>query len=103
MEVHTRGVQGAGGEGEIFPADLDHLFVDLHEVDAPDTVIAAEFPDGAAVPAPDDQHVLHMRMHRHGDVDDHLMVDELVLFREHHKAVQRQAAAELLGLKHSMR
>ena len=62
--------------------DVDEHFVLLHDVDALDLGIAAQFLGDAAVAAADDQHVADMRVYRHGDVRHHLVIDELVLFRK---------------------
>ena len=60
VDGHTGVVQAAGGEGEIPPAHLHHLGIDLHQVDVFNLRIAAQLPHHAAVAAADDQHVLHV-------------------------------------------
>ena len=37
----------------------------------------------------DHQHILHIWMHSHGHMGDHLVIDKLILLGEHHIAVQR--------------
>ena len=93
-------VQPAGGLGQILLAHLHHQRVDLHHVDVLNLRVAGQLADHAAVARTDDQHVPHFRMHRHGHMGDHLVVDELILFGEHHITVQRQKAAELRRFKH---
>ena len=100
VDVHPGIVQLAGGLGQVFPADLHHLGVDLHHVDGFDLRVAGQLPDHAAVPGADHQHPPHMRVYRHWHMGDHFVVDELVLFGEHHVAVQRQKPAELRRFKH---
>ena len=52
-----------------------------------------------AVTGTDDKDVFCLLVDGHGDVDDHLVVDELVPLGEHHIAVQRQHPAKLRRLK----
>ena len=93
-------VQTAGGLGQEFPADFHHQGVDLRHINVLDLRVTGQLPDYAAVPGADHQDISDMRVDSHGDVGDHLMVDEFILFRQHHVAVQRQKTAEFRGIKH---
>ena len=53
----------------------------------------------AAVTAADHQNVLHIRMHGHRHMDDHFIIDKLVLFGEDDAAVGNEKAPELRGIK----
>ena len=46
-----------------------------------------EFPDCSAVSGADNQHVAHMRMHRHRDMRYHFMINKFILFCNHQIAV----------------
>ena len=65
-----------------------------------DLRVAGKLADHAAVPRADHKDVAHLRMHGHGHVGDHFMVNELILFGEHHVAVEREEAAEFRRFKH---
>ncbi len=84
---------------QVFAADLDDELVDLDEVDMADAGIAHELAHGTAVAATDDEYVAYVRVDAERHVGDHLVVDELVFFREHHVAVEREEAAEFLGVE----
>ena len=93
-------VQAAGGFGQKFPADLHHLAVNLHHINGFHVRITGQLPNDAAVPRSDDQDPAYSRMNGHGNVGDHLVIDELVLFGEHHVAVQGQKPAKFRRLKY---
>ena len=97
--MHPAVIHTAGIAGQIGAASLHHLRVHLHKVDALHTVVAGQLPHHAAVSGADDQNILSLLMHRHGHMDDHFIVDELVALGQHHVAVQREHPAELRGLK----
>ena len=100
MDMHARVVEAAGRLRQILAADLDDQLVDLDEVDALRRLIARQLAHDAAVTRADDEDILGIRVDGHGDVRDHLMIDELVLLRQHHIAVKRQEAAEFPRLEH---
>ena len=100
MDIQPGVVKTASGFGQVFFADLHYQRVDLHHVDGLDFGIPDQLPHHAAVTGADDQNLFYVGMHSHGNVGNHLVVDELILFREHHIAVQREEAAEFRGLKH---
>lgn len=77
--------------------------VDLDEVEALRRLIAQSLAHDAAVTRADDEDILGIRVDGHGDVRDHLMIDELVLLRQHHIAVKRQEAAEFRDSNTSIR
>ena len=100
MDMHARVVEAAGRLRQILAADLDDQLVDLDEVDALRRLITRQLAHDAAVTRADDKDILGIRVDGHGDVRDHLMIDELVLLRQHHIAVKRQEAAEFPRLEH---
>ena len=91
--------QAAGVVGKIFAADVHKELVRLHHVDDLDLVILRQLAGYAAVAAAQHQHPADVGMNGHGYVDDHLVVGELVLFREDDAAVGSQEAAELRRVK----
>ena len=97
--MHPAVVHAAGIAGQVGAAGFHHLRVHLHKVDALHTVVAGQLPHHAAVSGADDQNILGFLVHRHGHMDDHFVVDELVALGQHHVAVQREHPAELRGLK----
>ena len=98
--MHTRVVQpGACGLGQVSAADLDNVRVDLDHVDVLNVFVAGQLADDTAVTGTDDQHFFDVRMHGHGHMHDHFVIDEFVLFGQHHIAVQRQETAEFGRLK----
>ncbi len=99
VDVDPAVVHPAGVAGQIGAAGLHDLGVHLHEVDALDPVVAGQLPHHAAVACTDDEDVFCLLVDGHGDMDDHLVVDELVPLGEHHVAVQRQNPAKLRRLK----
>ena len=99
VDVHPAVIHTAGVAGQIGAAGFHHLRVHLHQVDALHPVVAGQLPHHAAVTGADDEDVLGLLVHRHGHMDDHLIVDELIALGQHHVAVQREHPAELRGLK----
>ncbi len=65
--------------GEKFATGIDKDVIRFHDVDLLDLRIARKLARHATVTAADNQYLAHMRMHRHGNVDDHLVINELVL------------------------
>ena len=100
IDVQARVVQFAGGEGQVAPGNVDDRLVDLRQVDALDLGVACKLAHHAAVARADHQHVFHVRVHRHGGVHHHLVVDEFVLFGQHQVPVQHQHAPEGGGIEH---
>ena len=80
---------------QVLAARLDDHLVDLHEVDALDAFVAQKLAHRAAVAAADDEDALRLGIDAHRHMHDHLMVDELVLLRQHHVAVDCQKAPKL--------
>ena len=101
QDVHPRIVQRAGHGRQELLADLDHTLVDLDKVNVRNAGIAAQLAHAAAVTAADDKHLFD-RIAQHGerDVHHHLVVDKFIALGQHHIAVERQEAAELLALEH---
>jgi len=98
--LHARIVEPAGVGGKEPAANVHKELVLLDHVDGFDLLVVRQFAGNAAVPAADDKHALHVRVHRHWYVDDHLVVGELVLFREDHAAVRGEKPPELGGIEH---
>ena len=99
VQRDARVVKFARREGQQFAADLDDHLVYIHHVDLLDRFVARELAHGAAVAAAYHEHAPDVRVRRHGHVDDHLVVDELVLFGEHHQPVEREEAPKLLRIE----
>ena len=84
---------------QVLLADLDDELIDLDEVDVAHCRVAQELAHRATVAAADDEDVVRIRIDAHRHVRDHLVVDELIHLRQHHVAVERQEAAELLRVE----
>ena len=100
MRVHAFVVQPAGCEREILAADVRYFLVDVHEVDALYVVVTDQLAARSAVAAAYDEHVADVRVHRHRDVRYHFVIDELVLFRQHHIAVEDEKPPEFGRIEH---
>ena len=92
--AHSRVVERTGRFGKKPAADLHYLLVYFDQIDMLYIVVTAQLPDRASVAAADDQHSAHAGVYRHCDVSDHLVIDEFVLLREHHIAVEHKKSAE---------
>ena len=99
-DAHARIIQSFRRFGEKLAADLDEHFVRFDDVDLLDFWVVAQFLGDAAVAAADDEHLFHVRVHRHGDVDDHFVVDELVLFGEYNLPVKADKPPQIDGVEH---
>ena len=99
IDMYAPVVQLAGVLGQKGAADLDDLRVHLDEIDLLHALVARQFAHHATVSRADDENVAHAGVHGHGDVRDHLVVDELVALRQHDVAVQREHPAEFRRLK----
>ena len=99
MQLHARVTQSDRIVREELLTDLHEQLVRLDDVDLLDLVIIAQLTRHAAVAAADHQHAPHVRMHRHRHMHDHLVIGELVLLREDHRAVRRHEPPELLALE----
>ena len=99
--MDARVVERAGDTRQVLPAHRDNALVDLHEVDVLDVLVAAQLAHAAAVAAADNEHLFDF-FAQNGKryVHHHFVIDELVPLGEHHIAVQRQKAAELLAFKY---
>ena len=84
---------------QVLLADLDDELVDLDEIDVAHRRIAQELAHRAAIAAADDENVVRVGIDAHRHVRDHLVVNELIHLRQHHVAVERQKAAELLRVE----
>ena len=100
VNMHPLVIQAAGGLRQIFFAPLHHQFVDFHQVDVLDLMVPGQLPHHAAVAGADNQHPPGVGMNRHGHVDHHFVVNKLILFCQHHIAVQSEKPAELFGVEH---
>ena len=65
-----------------------------------DLLVLDQLPDHTAIAPADDKHVLHMGVHRHGHVGDHLVVNEFILLCQHQVPVRHKDPAELPGVQH---
>ena len=99
MDVNPLILQLTGDPGKKALTYLNDLFVDLHKVNMLNLRVFHKLPDRAAVSGADDEHAFHVRMNRHRHMNNHLMVDELVLLGQHHIAVQHKESAELRRFK----
>ncbi len=93
-------VQAAGGLGQVLFADLHHQGIDFHHVDVFRFRVADQLPDHSAVSGADHQHLPDAGVDSHGHMGDHLVINEFILFRQHHITVQSQKTAELRGIEH---
>ena len=84
---------------DIFPAHFHQKRIRFHHIDLLYGIVFDQLPDHTSVAPSDDQHFLHIRMHRHGHVGDHLMVDKLVPFRQHQVPVHNKDLPKVLRLK----
>ncbi len=73
----------AGSNRQILLTDFNHFFIDLNHIDMLDGLIAKQFPDGSAVSGTDYQYLFDVWIGCHGDMSYHIMIDELVLLRNH--------------------
>jgi len=92
-------IKAAGGLRQVLFADLHYQLVDFNKVDLLDFRVAGQFADDAAVTGSDDQHLFDTGVNCHRDMGNHLMIDEFVLFGQHHVTVQCQKTSELGGIK----
>ncbi|MPN22803.1 hypothetical protein SDC9_170187 [bioreactor metagenome] len=99
IERDARVAKLAGGEGQQLAADLHDHFVDIHHVYLFDGFVARQLAHRAAVAAADDEDAPDVRVCRHRDVYDHVVVDKFVLLGEHHQAVKGEETPELLRIK----
>ena len=97
--VNSRIVETAGCSGQVLLADLHNKLVYLHKVYALNRGIARKLADNAAVACADDKYILGIRVYSHRHMSYHLMVDELVLLRQHHVAVESEEPPELLRIE----
>ena len=97
IDVHAAVIQLAGILRQPGPAGFYHLSVHFHQVNALHRIIAGQFLHHPAVPGADHQDVLHVLVNGHGDMGDHLVVNEFIPFRQHHVSVQGQHPAEFRG------
>ena len=96
---HPRVFQSCRRLGQEHLADLHHPLVNLHQVNLFDILILGQLPDSTPITATDDQHPFGAGMHAHRYMGYHLMVDKLILLRQHQIAIKSQHPAKLLGLK----
>ncbi|MPN41372.1 hypothetical protein SDC9_188918 [bioreactor metagenome] len=99
MHINARVLVADGAGRQVFTAGVHQGAVDLHQVDGFNLGVAAQFAQRAAVAGADHQHFFYLGVHGHRRVDQHLMVDKLILLRQHDHIIQRQHAAELPALK----
>ena len=97
MQIHPRIVQRLPGPREESRALVDHLFIQLAEINMLNAGVFQKFADHTAVPSPDHQHILRFRMGKAGHMDKHLVIDEFIGFRQLDLSVQRQHFAEPLS------
>ena len=100
MQLHTRIVQTACIVREKLTADLYEQLIRFHHIDLFDLFVMAELSCHAAVAAADHQYFLYIRMHRHRNMHDHLIIGKLVLLGKDHAAVRCKEASELDGIKY---
>lgn len=99
MNMLTGIVQTRRRFGEELTADVHEHLVRLHDAYALDLGVGAQLLGHAAVAAAYDQHFADAGVYRHGHVHHHLVVDELVLFGEHHFPVQADEPPEVHGVE----
>ena len=80
--------------GQVLPAQLDHLAVEVHHHRAPDRVVRQRLSGRRALAAAGDEHVARVGVRQHGRMRQRLVVDELVHRRGLCLVVQNEAAAE---------
>ena len=86
---YSRVVESAGGFRKVFFAGFYYALVDFHDVDFIYTVVFAKLARDSPVAGAYNKNAFGVRIHRHGDVRYHLVVDKLVLLGQHHVAVER--------------
>ena len=62
--------------------------------------IAQKLAHSSPIAAANHEDVLCLRMYAHGNVRNHLVIDELILLRQHHIAVKRQKSPKLERFEH---
>ena len=97
--LHTFIPKAFSGIREKFLADIHHLFIRLHYIDMLYLRIGSKTAGYSAITATDDENFLYIRMHCHWNMDHHLVVDELIRFREDDLAVKHQEFTERFRLE----
>ena len=100
IDVDSAVRQAVGDLRDIFSAHLHQKRVRLHHIDLFDRIILDQLTDHASVSAAHDKDLLHIRVHRHRHMSDHLVIDELIPLSEHQISVHDQDLAEISGLQH---
>src|SRR3989475_2330690 len=78
--------------------DLDDLAVNVHHQRPLDRAVPEDLAERGPLPPADDHHPLRVRMHQHGGMDEHLVVDELVRLGGLDLAVEDQRPAVVAQL-----
>ena len=97
---HPSIVQTNGVIGEKVTAHVDKNVVRFHYIDFFNLRIAGQLTGYTAVPTADNQHLFYMGMHGHGHMDNHLVINKLVLLGENDGAITGNKAAKLLRVEH---
>ena len=92
-------VKGTGCFWKILLADLNYLLVNFHHINVFNSAVSGQLTDYSPVTRTDNKHVFYMGIYRHGNMNNHFVINELVLFRKHHIAVKSEKSAEFLRLK----
>ena len=92
-DLDARILKGLCGVGEEFAAGFDDHLVRLDHVDFLDFRVVRIFARNTAIAAADNEHPAHIRMHRHGHMRDHFVINELVGIRKDDVPIQRQQPA----------
>ena len=99
MEGKSRVVKCTGCLWKILLAHIYYLLIYLHHIYLFNSVISAKLTDSSAVPRTNNKHLFYLRIDRHRHCRYHFMINELVLFGKHYKAVKHQYPAELICVK----
>ena len=86
--------------GQVLPAQLYHLLVQVDHRYLFYGPVRQGLPQRSAFPASPDEHAARVGMQQHGRMDQRLVVNVLVAFGRLGLAVQEQAASVHLGMDH---
>ena len=98
-DMHAGIVKPARGLWEILLADLNDALIYLHHVDVLDVFEAGQLADSSAVARAYYKNAFYIGIRRHRNVGYHLVIDVLVLFRQHDESVKHQYPAKLVAVE----
>ena len=93
--VKVTGFAGAAG----VVTGSARVIADVSKVDIFNGAVSGKFTDNTSVACADNEDIFRVGMNCHRHMSYHFVVDELILFGEHHIAVKREKASELWRLE----